>query len=145
MVATVAERRSRNLPSVPRGVIVTVVVAAVVLVGLIVTKKVADGAATTAHEERVAELTEILEGAGPRDFLAFNSGRRVEGSIAARVAAMENFVSVDARSARAVIRVEPRGWWQGFTERCVVAVVSDDGVSFDTPSTACVRVEPSEY
>jgi hypothetical protein len=121
-------------------VVLVVVVAAVVGV-----KVLADRNATRESDARVAEVEQMLSGSTPEDFLAFNSGRQVEGTVAREVADQGDFVSVDARAGRSVIRFQPEGWWQGFTERCVVAVVRAGGVEVTAPKTACVRVDPASY
>ncbi len=119
---------------------------AVVLVAAGVAAKVlADDAAESQVDDRAAEVETVLDGSTPRDFLAFNSGRSVPDSVAKEVADAEDFVSVDARADRAVIRFQPKGWWAGFTERCIVAVVTDDGTAIHTPKTACVRTDPADY
>ena len=138
-------RSRRRRRSARATLIVVVVVVLVVVGGLVGAKLHADSTAEEQVDDRVAELEEILAGAGPRDFLAFNSGRSVSGSVAQQVADAEDFVSVDARADRAMIRFQPKGWWAGFTERCIVALVTDDGVRFLEPKTACVRVDPEDY
>jgi len=130
---------------VPTGVVVGVVVLLVLAAGAVGVKLFADSAAATEVAERAGEVADLLEGTSPLDFLAFNAGRRTPGSVAAVVADQPDFVSVDARAERAVIRFRPSGWWQGFTERCVVAVVSDAGVIVEEPKVACVRVDPAGY
>lgn len=133
-------RRSR------RTTIIVIVVLVILVTGAVVGAKFyADRAAGEQVDERAEELEEILSGAGPRDFLAFNSGRSVEGSVAQQVADSEDFVSVDARADRAMIRFQPKGWWAGFTERCIVTLVDDAGVEVLALKTACVRVDPSDY
>ena len=126
-------------------IIVVVVLVLVAVGGLVGAKMYADSKAETQVDVRVAELEEVFRGAEPRDFLAFNSGRSVSGSIAQQVADAEDFVSVDARADRAMVRFQPKGWWAGFTERCIVALVTEDGVRFLEPKTACVRVDPEDY
>ncbi len=131
-----------------RRVSVTIVILAVIVVlaGAVVGLKLfADSTAQTQVDERADEVSVVLAGAAPEDFLAFNSGRSVPGSVAKDVSDADDFVSVDARADRAVIRFQPKGWWAGFTERCVVAVVTGDGTEILTPKTACVRVDPADY
>lgn len=135
----------RGSGAVPRGVVVAAVVVLALIALLVAVKLFADRSAAQQVSTRGDEVREMLDGSDPEDFLAFNSGRQAEGSVAATVADQPDFVSVDARAERALIRFQPEGWWQGFTERCVVAVVSGDGVVVDTPKTACVRVDPSTY
>lgn len=137
------KRRGRRRVSATVAVVVLLVV---LVAGLAVGGKLwADSAAESQVDQRVAELADVLDGATPRDFLAFNSGRSVPGSVAKEVADAEDFVSVDAGAQRAVIRFQPKGWWAGFTERCIVAVVVDDGAEILTPKVACVRIDPSDY
>ncbi len=125
--------------------VATVVIIAVIVAGAIGAKLLADSVATSQVDERAAEVTDLLEGAMPRDFLAFNSGRSVPDSVAKEVADADDFVSVDARAKRAVIRFQPKGWWAGFTERCVVAVVTEEETTVMTPKTACVRTDPDDF
>lgn len=137
--------RGRGEGAVPRGVVVGVVVL-MLLVGIGVGAKVLAGrAAEDQVDRRVTAVERMLAGATPEDFLAFNAGRKAEGSVAQAVADQDDFVSVDARAERAVIRFQPGGWWQGFTERCVVAVVTADAVVVEAPKVACVRVDPASY
>jgi hypothetical protein len=88
----------------------------------------------------VDELDEVLRGATPEDFLAFSAGVQREGSVARAVRDQDDFVNVRARAASSFLRFQPAGWWSGFTERCVVAEVTETGVRFRVPKTACVRV-----
>ena len=125
--------------------VVSIVLALLLIAGLVGAKLYADSAAESQVDDRVAEISDVLAGATPRDFLAFNSGRSVPGSVAKDVADSPEFVSVDARADRAMIRFQPKGWWAGFTERCIVAVVTEQRVEVLTPKTACVRVEPGDY
>ena len=62
------------------------------------------------------------------------------GSIAQETRDQEDFVNVKATADLAFIRFQPTGWWAGFTERCIVAEVTDAGVATRVPKTACVRV-----
>lgn len=121
------------------------VIIAVLAAAGITAKVLADRSAESQLDERAAEVTDLLEGASPRDFLAFNSGRSVPDSVAKEVADAADFVSVDARAERAVIRFQPKGWWAGFTERCVVAVVTEQKTTVLTPKTACVRTDPEDF
>ncbi len=136
-------RRGAGL--LPRGVVVGAVVVVLVVAAVIAAKVVAGRAAARETDERVGEVEAMLTGSAPEDFLAFNAGRQVEGSVAREVAGQDDFVSVDARAERAVIRFQPEGWWQGFTERCVVAVIRPDRVEVSAPKTACVRIDPDTY
>lgn len=134
--------RDRRFSTTVIGTVVVVVVLVVLGVGA---KLLADKAAQSQVDERAGEVTELLEGASPEDFLAFNSGRSVPDSVAKEVADADDFVNVVARADHAVIRFQPKGWWAGFTERCVVAVVTDDRTTVLTPKTACVRIDPGDY
>jgi len=121
-----------------------IVVPAVVLVLLsgmaIVGKIAAEQAANTAAASMSAQLRSTLGGATPEDFLSFNSGARQRGSRAAAVNKLDGFVNVRATAKSAVIRMQPDGWWSGFTERCVVAVVRASATAVSQPKVACVRV-----
>lgn len=123
-----------------------VVVLAVVLVagGAVAAKLVAESAADAAMSDRAGEVADMLEGATPEDFLAFDAAVRDPGSLARRIRDTDGFVNVRARAEWAFIRIQPSGWWAGFTERCVVAVVRPDGVTVETPKTSCVRVPAPE-
>lgn len=111
------------------------------VVGVVAAKLLADRAAASATEKRAEEVEELLQGATPEDFLAFNAGVREEGSVAQRVRDEPDFVNVRATADLSFIRFQPEGWWSGFTERCVVAEVGPDGVTVEVPKAACVRVE----
>jgi hypothetical protein len=129
----------------PKGVFVGIAVVVAIVLGVVGIKLLADRAASERTDALVADVHQVLEGTTPQDFLDFNAGSEVEGSVAEEVASREDFVSVDARSERAVIRFQPEGWWQGFTERCVVGVVGSEGVEVIATKTACVRVDPASY
>ncbi len=103
-------------------------------------KVLAGRAAESQTEQRADEVRELLHGATPDDFLAFNAGVKTPGSVAQRVRDQPDFVNVRATADLSFIRFEPHGWWSGFTERCVVAEVRPDGVQVQVPKTACVRV-----
>jgi len=120
-------------------VIVAVLVVSVVVLA-VAGKLLADRAATAATDTRAREIRELLHGATPEDFLAFNAGVEVDGSVAQQVRDQPDFVNVRARAAESFIRFQPEGWWSGFTERCVVAKVRADGVTVVVPKSACVRV-----
>ena len=79
--------------------------------------------------------------ATPEEFLAFSSGVEQPGSIAERTRNLDGFVNVKATASQSFIRFQPSGWWAGFTERCLVAVVRNDGVAITVPKKACIRVE----
>ena len=125
--------------------IAVVVIALLLVVAGVAAKLAADSAAQSQIDQRSTEVDELLAGATPRDFLAFNSGRSVPDSVAKQVADASDFVSVDARADRAMIRFQPKGWWAGFTERCIVAVVTDDGTVVEATKTACVRTDPVDF
>lgn len=133
-------RRWREVLREHRGKVAAVLAVVLVGAGLLTGKLVAERSADRATAERAEALHDLLDGASPEEFLAFNAGVRTPGSFAARVRAEDGFMSVDANAHRAFIRVQPSGWWAGFTERCLVAVVRDDGVVVEVPKTACVRV-----
>ena len=69
------------------------------------------------------------------------AGGRRDGSRAQRVRDEPGFVNGTAVADESYIRFQPGGWWAGFTERCIVAVVRADGVTVTVPKTACIRVE----
>ncbi|HNK39012.1 MAG: hypothetical protein EKK62_02845 [Acidimicrobiia bacterium] len=123
------------------GVLAVAVVAVLLAVGVGVAKVIADRSATSATEDRAAEIGRLLDGATPEDFLAFNAGVQREGSIARTVRDQPDFVNVRATADLSFIRFQPEGWWSGFTERCIVARVRPDGVTVAVPKSACVRVE----
>jgi hypothetical protein len=125
--------------------IVTVVL--VVLLGVLVVlggKFLAERAADAAMQDRAEQLLELLDDATPEDFLAFGAAVQTDGSLAQRVRDTDGFVNVKARAELAFIRFQPSGWWSGFTERCLVAYVRDDGTVVETPKTACNRVRVPE-
>jgi hypothetical protein len=124
-----------------RGVTIVVALVLVVVVGVVVAKSMADGAAASATEDRADEIRELLRGATPDDFLAFNAGVEEDGSVAQRVRDQSDFVNVRATADLSFIRFQPEGWWSGFTERCIVAVVRAGSVDVSVPKSACVRVE----
>lgn len=119
-------------------VVVLVVLALVVVVG---GKFLAERAADAAMADAAQQMEELLDGATPEDFLAFGASVRTDGSLAQRVRDTDGFVNVRARAELAFIRFQPSGWWSGFTERCLVALVRNDGVTVETPKTVCNRVE----
>lgn len=124
-----------------RAVTITVLVVLVVVFVLLGGKLLAERAADSATSSRAAELQELLADATPEEFLAFNAGVRRDGSLAQRVRDEPGFVNVTAVADESYIRFQPGGWWAGFTERCIVAVVRADGVTVTVPKTACIRVE----
>jgi hypothetical protein len=126
-------------------VIVGVVVVVVLAAAVVGAKLVADRAAQSQVDARSAEIETLLAGAAPHDFLAFNAGSRTAAPVARSTAAQPDFVSVNARADHAVIRFQPEGWWAGFTERCIVAVVSNGDVKVVDTKTACVRTDPASY
>ncbi|MBS1836555.1 MAG: hypothetical protein JST64_02535 [Actinobacteria bacterium] len=120
---------------------VAVAVGVVVLVvAVAVAKVVADSAASSDTEHRAAQVRQLLHGAGPDDFLAFNAGVRRPGSVAQQVRDQPDFVNVRATADLSFIRFQPDGWWSAFTERCVVAEVRAHSVDVRVPKSACVRV-----
>jgi len=129
---TLRERRSIVLV-----VVLLVAVAAVIGIGKLVAERAADGATS----ERAEQIEQLLDGATPDEFLAFNAGVKTPGSLAARVRDEDGFVNVKAIADLSFIRFQPSGWWAGFTERCIVARVRPDGVEVTVPKTACIRVE----
>jgi hypothetical protein len=124
-----------------RGVAAGLVVAVLVVAGVVAGKVLADRAATRQTSARAEEVERLLRGASPEDFLALNAERVPPGTLARRVRNQPDLVAVRAGADRSVLRFQPDGWWSGFTERCVVAVVGADGVEVRVPKTACVRVE----
>ncbi len=124
------------------GVVIGVAVVAVLVGAAFVGKFLADRSADDASTARVAEVTALLDGARPEQFLTYNAGTRVPGSSAAGVADQADLVSVVASSDLAFVRFQPDGWWSAFAERCVVAEVRPDAVVVRTEKRACVRVEP---
>ncbi len=121
-----------------------VIVASLVLllvVGVVAAKLLADRAAASVTEQRAEQIEDLLEGATPEDFLAFNAGVRRDGSVAQQLRDQPDFVNVRATADLSFIRFQPEGWWSGFTERCIVATVRSDGVTVAVPKSACVRVE----
>jgi hypothetical protein len=120
-----------------------VAVAAVVLVAVVAVlagKFFAERSADRATERRAAEIGAMLEDAGPEDFLAFNAGVKVPGSLAHRVRNEDGFVNLRATADRTFIRIQPSGWWAGFTERCLVVDVGTESVVVTVPKRSCVRV-----
>ena len=134
------KRRFELLRDHPRWLIAAVVLVLVVA-GLVAGKLFAERAADSAMETRSAELEELLADATPEEFLAFSSGVEQPGSIAERTRNLDGFVNVKATASQSFIRFQPSGWWAGFTERCLVAVVQADGVTITVPKKACIRVE----
>ncbi len=134
------KRRFELLRDHPRWLIAAVVLVLVVA-GLVAGKLFAERAADAAMETRSAELEELLADATPEEFLAFSSGVEQPGSIAERTRNLDGFVNVKATASQSFIRFQPSGWWAGFTERCLVAVVRNDGVTITVPKKACIRVE----
>ncbi len=126
-----------------RGIVIGVVAVVLVLVGLGVTKLIAERAADLATSARAEEIEDILDGSSPRDFLAFNSGVTTPGSVASRIRNQDGFVNIKAVADHATVRFQPEGWWSGFTERCIVALVTEADVAVTVPKVACVRVKPA--
>ncbi len=124
-----------------RGVTIVGALVLVVVIVVVVAKLMADSAAASDTEDRAEEIRELLEGATPDDFLAFNAGVQKDGSVAQQVRDQPDFVNVRATADLSFIRFQPEGWWSGFTERCIVAQVRAGGVDVSVPKSACVRVE----
>ncbi len=120
-----------------------VAVTLLVVVVLIVAagKLLADGAADRAVEKRVEEIDSLLGDTEPQDLMAFGASVGTDGSLAQRVRDTDGFVNVKAGADLAFVRFQPSGWWSGFTERCIVVLVRSDGVTIETPSTSCNRVQ----
>lgn len=110
------------------------------VIGVVVAKMVAERAADRSIAERVERLEVMLEDATPDDFLAFNVGVKRVGSLAQQMRDEPGFVNVKAGAAQATIRIQPSGWWSGFTERCIVIAVMESGPVIDVPKMPCVRV-----
>ena len=128
-----------------RGWVVVILLVVVVVAALVGGRQLAVSAADAAMEQRADELNDLLEGATPEDFLAFGVSVQQDGSLAQRVRDLDGFVNVRANADYAFMRFQPSEWWSGFTERCLVAVVRDDGVTVETPLTRCLRVpEPTQ-
>lgn len=94
--------------------------------------------------QRVAELESLLDDATTDDFLAFGQQVQQAGSLAEAVRDQEDFVNLRATAGLTFIRFQPSGWWAGFTERCVVALVRSDSVVVESVGTNCVRVSPPD-
>ena len=123
-----------------RGKIAVGGVVLLLLLAVLAGKLLAESAADSEATERADALRELLSDATPEDFLAFGAGVRQEGSLAQRIRDTDGFQNVQANAERAFIRIQPSGWWAGFTERCLVVVVHADGVTVDVPKKNCVRV-----
>ena len=104
-------------------------------------KFLAEGAADRAVEKRVEEVESLLGDAEPQDLMAFGASVGTDGSMAQRVRDTDGFVNVKAGADLAFVRFQPSGWWSGFTERCIVVLVRTDGVTIETPSVSCNRVQ----
>lgn len=141
-----APRRSRRETlREHRGKLALVLAVLLVVVVVVAGKLLAERAADSHTTQRAEELRDVLDGATPADFLAFDAGVRTPGTLASTIRHTDGFVNVRAGADRAVIRFQPAGWWAGFTERCIVAVVRDDGVEVTVPHTACVRVPVDRF
>jgi len=115
------------------------VVVLLVLIGAI-GKYSAERAADSATSDRAEQIAQLLDGATPEEFLAFNAGVQRSGSLAEQIRNQDGFVNVKAVADLSFIRIQPTGWWAGFTERCIVVVVRPDGVTVTVPKTTCLRV-----
>ncbi len=120
--------------------VVAVLLAVLALVGILGGRLLAVSAADAAMDRRAAEMSDLLADATPEDFLAFDAGVQVDGSLAQRVRDTDGFVNLRARAELVFIKFQPSGWWAGFTERCLVAAVRSDGTTVEVPETACIRV-----
>jgi hypothetical protein len=123
-----------------RAITVSVFVGLLLVLVVLGGKYAAERAADSATSARAEELAEMLADATPEEFLAFNAGVQTDGSLAQRIRDEPGFVNVTAVADESFIRFQPTGWWAGFTERCIVAVVHADGVDVSVPKTACIRV-----
>lgn len=123
---------------------VVVVVLVALVAGVLGLRSAAEAAANRELERRVAEIEALLSTAEPRDFLAFGESVQRPGSLAEAVRDEDGFVNLRATAGLTFIRFQPSGWWSGFTERCLVAFVRDDGVTIEVPRTNCVRVAQPE-
>lgn len=135
-------RRPSWLRAHLRLVVIALVVVGLVA-GVVVAKIVAESAARSSTAERVDELSSILEGATPRDFLAFDAGVKKPGSVARRIREQDGFVNLRAGADSTAIRIQPEGWWAGFTERCIVIRVYENRTAIDVVKRSCVRVDVS--
>jgi hypothetical protein len=127
-----------------RGVVIAVVVVVALIGAVLGFRAAAEGAADQALDRRVDQLESLLGSAEPRDFLAFGESVQQPGSLAEAVRDEDGFVNLRATAGLTFIRFQPSGWWSGFTERCLVALVRDDGVTIEVPRRNCVRVTPPE-
>lgn len=127
-----------------RTLVISVVVVLALVGALLGFRAAAEGAADRELDRRVAELETLLATAEPRDFLAFGDGVQQPGSLAQAVRDEDGFVNLRATAGLTFIRFQPSGWWSGFTERCLVALVREDGVTVEAPRTNCVRVTPPD-
>jgi hypothetical protein len=131
--------RRERLREHRRKIVVGLVVLFVVL-AVIAGKLWAESAADAEAAERADAVRELLRDSTPEDFLAFGAGVQQEGSLAQQIRDTDGFQNVQANAERAFIRIQPSGWWAGFTERCLVVLVHGDGVTVSVPKTNCVRV-----
>ncbi|HTO00067.1 MAG TPA: hypothetical protein VL068_05270 [Microthrixaceae bacterium] len=120
---------------------VSIAIAVFLVLGLGLAKLAAEKSANSATSAQADAIAEILEGSGPREFMAFNVGVKTPGSLAEQIRDQDGFVNIKAGANSATIRFQPGGWWSGFTERCIVAVVTEGKVSVSVPKVACIRVE----
>lgn len=125
-----------------KGITAASILVILAVVVVVAGKLLADRSATEQTEQRADEVRELLRHTTPEDFLALNAERGDPDEVARAVREEPDFVNVEATAQRSVIRFQPDGWWAGFTERCVLAVVTEDGVRVSVPKTACVRAEP---
>lgn len=124
-----------------KGIAVAVALLVCAVVVVAAGKFLAEGAADRAVEKRVEEVESLLGDAEPQDLMAFGASVGTDGSMAQRVRDTDGFVNVKAGADLAFVRFQPSGWWSGFTERCIVVLVRTDGVTIETPSVSCNRVQ----
>lgn len=136
--------RRRSFLREHRAIVVSILAVVLLVAVIVVGKLMAERAADAATSDRADEITALLDGATPEEFLAFNAGVKTPGSLAVRVRDEPGFVNVKAVADLSFIRFQPTGWWAGFTERCIVAAVRPDGVTVTVPKTACIRVPVPE-
>lgn len=123
-----------------RALLGVVALVLVVVLLAVLGKQHAERTADAALELRAAELAEVLEGSTPEDFLAFAVGVQRPDSVARAVRDLDGFVNLRATVDFTFMRFQPSGWWAGFTERCLVAVLRDEGATITAPKTNCNRV-----
>lgn len=123
-----------------RAITIAALVVLLVVLVIAIGKYSAERAADSATSGRAEQIAQLLDGATPEEFLAFNAGVQRAGSLAAQIRDQDGFVNVKAVADLSFIRIQPTGWWAGFTERCIVVAVRPEGVTVTVPKTACIRV-----